>query len=79
MGPLPKSGEWVRLEVPADKVGLNAGDNLTGFATTQFGGTVYWDKLGIVGVTDPANDPQRSFLAWWKNAKVKIRQDFHLI
>lgn len=71
MGPLPKSGEWVRLEVPADKVGLNAGDNLTGFATTQFGGTVYWDKLGIVGVTDPANDPQRSFLAWWKNAKGK--------
>ncbi|MFM8190494.1 MAG: DUF1549 domain-containing protein, partial [Pirellula sp.] len=71
MGPLPKTGEWVKLEVAADKVGLNAGDNLTGFATTQFGGTVYWDKIGIVGVSDPANDPQRSLLAWWKNAKGK--------
>jgi hypothetical protein len=71
MGPLPKTGEWVKLEVAADKVGLNAGDNLTGFATTQFAGTVYWDKIGIVGVSDPANDPQRSLLAWWKNAKGK--------
>jgi hypothetical protein len=71
MGPLPKTGEWVRLEVAADKVGLNSGDNLTGFATTQFAGTVYWDKIGIVGVSDPANDPQRSLLAWWKNAKGK--------
>ena len=71
MGPLPKTGEWVKLEVTAEKVGLNAGDNLTGFATTQFGGTAYWDKIGIVGVSDPANDPQRSLLAWWKNAKGK--------
>ena len=71
MGPLPKSGEWIKLEVSADKVGLNAGDHLTGFATTQFGGTVYWDKIGVTGVSDPANDPQRSFLAWWKNAKGK--------
>ena len=71
MGPLPKTGEWVRLEVPADKVGLNPGDALTGFATTQFGGTVYWDKVGVQGTSDPANDPSRSFLAWWKNAKGK--------
>ncbi|MFN7795672.1 MAG: PSD1 and planctomycete cytochrome C domain-containing protein [Planctomycetota bacterium] len=71
MGPLPKSGEWVRLEVSAEKVGLNAGDNLTGFATTQFGGTVYWDKIGVSGVSDPANDPLRSFVAWWKAAKGK--------
>ncbi|MFN9346920.1 MAG: PSD1 and planctomycete cytochrome C domain-containing protein, partial [Planctomycetota bacterium] len=71
MGPLPKTGEWVRLEVSAEKVGLNAGDNLTGFATTQFGGTVYWDKIGVSGVSDPANDPLRSFVAWWKAAKGK--------
>ncbi|MFN5392975.1 MAG: DUF1549 and DUF1553 domain-containing protein, partial [Planctomycetota bacterium] len=71
MGPLPKAGEWVRLEVSAEKVGLNAGDNLTGFATTQFGGTVYWDKIGVTGVSDPANDPLRSFVAWWKAAKGK--------
>ena len=71
MGPLPKAGEWVRLEVPAEKVGLNPGDQLTGFATTQQAGTVYWDKVGVVGVSDPANDPQRSFIAWWNGAKGK--------
>jgi hypothetical protein len=59
------------LEVSAEKVGLNAGDNLNGFATTQFGGTVYWDKIGVTGVSDPANDPLRSFVAWWKAAKGK--------
>jgi hypothetical protein len=71
MGALPASGEWVRLEVPAEKVGLNAGDSLTGFATTQFAGTVYWDKIGVVGTSDPASDPQRSFLVWWGAAKGK--------
>ena len=71
MGALPATGQWVRLEIPAAKLGLNAGDALTGFATTQFGGTVYWDKIGVVGVSDPANDPLRSFVAWWKAAKGK--------
>jgi hypothetical protein len=67
MGPLPTAGEWVRLEFAADAVGLNTGDALTGFATTQFGGTVTWDHLGVSGIVDIANDPQRSFLAWWKS------------
>ncbi|HYG77340.1 MAG TPA: PSD1 and planctomycete cytochrome C domain-containing protein [Planctomycetota bacterium] len=64
-GPLPEAGKWVRLEVPASKVGLNAGDQLTGFALTMFGGTVYWDSVGISGRIDPAADPSRSFEAWW--------------
>ncbi|HTI70010.1 MAG TPA: DUF1549 domain-containing protein, partial [Candidatus Limnocylindria bacterium] len=64
MGPLPKAGEWVRLEIPAEKVGLNAGDKLSGFALTQHGGTVYWDKLGIQGTIDPAHEAIHSFLAW---------------
>lgn len=71
MGSLPASGEWVRLEIPAEKIGLNAGDMLTGFALTQFGGTVYWDKMGILGDTKPANDPSQSLLAWWKQAAGK--------
>ena len=56
--------KWVRLEVPATTVGLKAGDQITGFSLTQFGGTVYWDKLGITGRTDPAADPAQSFSAW---------------
>lgn len=66
MGPMPTAGEWVRLEFAADAVGLNSGDALTGFATTQFGGTVTWDHLGVSGIVDIATDPRRSFLAWWK-------------
>jgi Protein of unknown function (DUF1553)/Protein of unknown function (DUF1549)/Planctomycete cytochrome C len=71
MGPLPEVGGWQRLEFPADKVGLAAGDKLTGFAITQFGGTVYWDHVGVQGVVDPSSDPSLSFLAWWKQSTGK--------
>lgn len=63
-GELPKAGEWVRLEVPAEKVGLKVGDKLRGLAYTQYGGTVTWDRAGVQGRSDPANDPLHSFLAW---------------
>jgi hypothetical protein len=63
-GPLPASGQWIRLEVPAETLGLAAGDELGGFALTQQGGTVYWDVIGVDGVRDPATDPTRSFQAW---------------
>jgi mono/diheme cytochrome c family protein len=66
LGDLPKAGEWVRLEFDAAKVGLKAGDKLKGLAYTQSGGTVFWDKAGVVGRIDPVNDPLRSFAAWTK-------------
>lgn len=47
MGPLPPSGEWVRLEVPVKELKLKAGMEVTGWAFAQFGGTVYWDRAGI--------------------------------
>jgi Protein of unknown function (DUF1553)/Protein of unknown function (DUF1549)/Planctomycete cytochrome C len=75
MGSLPETGKWVRLEVPASSVGLKAGDAITGFATTQFGGTVYWDRVGVSGISDPANDPLRSFVAWWRTAKDRDLKD----
>lgn len=71
MGPLPEVGKWVRLDIPVDKVGLNPGDGLTGFAMTQFGGTVYWDKVGVAGAINPTTDPQRSFQAWWQQVTGK--------
>lgn len=64
MGPLPKTGEWVRLEFPAEKVGLKPGDAVTGLAYTQFGGTVTWDKAGVRGRLDAAADPTQSLAAW---------------
>lgn len=65
-GPLPAAGEWVRLEFEASKVGLKAGDRVTGIAFTQFGGRVAWDDAGVKGRMDPATEPTRSFAAWLK-------------
>ena len=64
MGPLPKAGEWVRLEVPAAKLGLKAGMKVDGYAFTQYGGTVSWDRLGVAAETNPAKDPGWSWKVW---------------
>jgi hypothetical protein len=48
IGPLPKAGEWVRLEVPAAAVGITAPIAIDGMAFDQWGGTVHWDKAGVV-------------------------------
>ncbi|GIW92753.1 MAG: peptidyl-prolyl cis-trans isomerase [Pirellulaceae bacterium] len=71
VGAMVPAGQWVKLEVPAERLGLKAGDVITGFALTQFGGTVYWDRVGVIGVVDPANDPRYSFLAWWRENQGK--------
>ena len=49
VGSLPETGKWVRLEVPAGKVGLPAGKKITQLAYTQHGGTVLWDLAGHTG------------------------------
>jgi hypothetical protein len=63
-GPLPKAGEWVRLEFDADAVGLKAGQPVSGIAYTQHGGLVHWDHAGIMGRVDPARDPLTSLSVW---------------
>ena len=67
-GDLPKVGEWVRLEVPADQVGLKPGSQVNGWAFTQFDGMVSWDKAGIVTLSDqkPTYD---SLLVWERDQK----------
>tara|TARA_B100000519_G_scaffold129242_2_gene111585 strand:- start:425 stop:3640 length:3216 start_codon:yes stop_codon:yes gene_type:complete len=65
MGALPKTGEWVRLEVPAKTVGLNPGAKINGWAFTQFGGTTHWDKAGIV-TTAALNDEQLASISTWE-------------
>ncbi|HEX8521378.1 MAG TPA: DUF1553 domain-containing protein [Tepidisphaeraceae bacterium] len=47
MGALPKAGAWVRLEVPASKVGIDKPTTLAGVSFDQMLGKVYWDKTGI--------------------------------
>lgn len=46
MGPLPFSGEWVGLEVPASDVGLS-GMAIRGMAFTLFNGQATWDYAGV--------------------------------
>ena len=64
MGKIPETGKWVRLEVAADAVGLNPGSKINGLAFTQFSGTVYWDKAGIVTVAPLSEENLASFSLW---------------
>ena len=47
MGPLPLSGQWVRLEVPASWVDLE-GSAVHGMAFTLFDGMATWDSAGKI-------------------------------
>jgi mono/diheme cytochrome c family protein len=64
VGPLPQAGKWVRLEVEAAKVGIPPGTIITGWAFTQFDGTVWWDKAGILTRTPQAGQTFESLAAW---------------
>jgi hypothetical protein len=64
LGTLPKPGQWVRLEVDAAKVDLKPGMVINGWAFTQHGGTVYWDKSGIVTRTRQGQQAFNSLTAW---------------
>ncbi|HEV2766012.1 MAG TPA: hypothetical protein VGV38_23710, partial [Pyrinomonadaceae bacterium] len=55
MGPLPPAGQWVRLEVAANMVGLE-GRTLNGMAFTLYGGRATWDRAGKSFVPAPTND-----------------------
>jgi mono/diheme cytochrome c family protein len=68
MGPLPATGEWVRLEVPAEKVGIKPGTIINGWAFTQHGGDVHWDRAGLRTWT-PQEGQSYSHLAGWVRAQ----------
>jgi len=71
VGDLPEAGKWIRLEVTAASLGLRPGTKIAGMAFTQFAGTVYWDKAGLVSADDPAQDPEISLLAWEKAERAR--------
>ena len=72
-GPLPEAGKWIKLEFEAARVGLKPGAAVKGFAFTVHGGTVHFDRMGVVGRSDPGSDPTRSFAAWKKSLPEKER------
>jgi len=48
IGPLPPTGEWVRLEVPAQALGiLSTAVMMDGMAFTLSGGRAVWDYAGV--------------------------------
>ncbi|HET7623907.1 MAG TPA: glycoside hydrolase family 9 protein, partial [Verrucomicrobiae bacterium] len=47
MGSLPTPGKWVRLEVPAAKVGLE-GKSVNGMMFSLSGGRATWDTTGLI-------------------------------
>jgi mono/diheme cytochrome c family protein len=75
MGELPKAGEWVRLEVDVAKLGLLPGTKIDGIAFTQFGGTVYWDKAGILTATLQEDLSGVSLAAWEQQQMAREQPD----
>jgi len=75
MGPLPAAGKWVRLEFDGTKIGLKGGMKVGGYAFTQFGGKVTWDRLGVSSETDPSIDPAWSWKMWKEKNQGKRNND----
>jgi cytochrome c553 len=63
-GSLPAVEGWQTLEVDAAKLGLKAGDPITGIAFTLEGGTAWFDLLKLTGHVDDAKDESKSYSAW---------------
>ena len=59
MDKVPHAGGWVRLEVPAAKVGLE-GKTLHGMAFKLSGGQCWWGKSGAVRVEQPTFVPDET-------------------
>src|SRR5207237_918367 len=59
----------VRLEVPAASLRLRAGTEITGWAFTQFSGTVYWVKAGIVTKVPQGEQSYATVSAWLRRMK----------
>jgi hypothetical protein len=60
IGPLPPAGRWVRLEVPAARVGLE-GKSLVGMAFRLDGGQCFWSRAGAVPLEVQDLTPVKSF------------------
>ena len=70
----PRLGKWVRLEVPVARLGIAPGTVIDGWAFTQHGGTVYWDKAGIETETPQDGQLFDSFTAWVRAQRASRRR-----
>lgn len=49
LGDIPEAGEWVRLEMSAEEMGLNRRTPIRGIAFVQHGGRAWWAEAGLLG------------------------------
>jgi Protein of unknown function (DUF1553)/Protein of unknown function (DUF1549)/Planctomycete cytochrome C len=71
-GSLPAAGEWTRLEVSAESVGLLEGDLINGWSVEQDGGRTFWNDFGLTTRT-PQNEYQTyDTQAQWELAVTQI-------
>lgn len=70
-GDLPKPGEWTTLSFNLGKFQIKPDQKITGFAFTQYGGTVSWDKLQVQSEKNPAKDAGESFIVWARSQTPK--------
>lgn len=75
-GDLPKPGEWTTLNFNLGKFQVKPDMKITGFAFTQFGGTVSWDKLVVQTEQNPAKDSAQSFAVWARSQTAKTIPNF---
>jgi hypothetical protein len=76
IGPLPKTGEWVRLEVNPATLGLKPGMKVDGMAFTLCDGMVHWDKAGWIFEANPATDALFSLSVWEKANQARVNREY---
>jgi cytochrome c553 len=75
MGDLPPSKKWVRLEVPVARLKLEPGTIIDGWAFTQYGGTLYWDKAGIETQMPQDGQTYETLTAWVRAQRASASAD----
>ncbi len=69
MGPIPAGGEWVRVEIPFDKVSATPGARIKSLSFTIDRGKFFIDDMKVVGKVAADKDARSSFQQWWTVSK----------
>lgn len=73
LGDIPPAGQWVRLQIAADSMGIKPGTVLRQMAFLQVDGTVYYDKVGILSRSVPKGLPLKLLgPRRWTNIEVDL-------
>jgi hypothetical protein len=73
MGPVPATGQWIKLQVPASQVGLE-GTTVSGMSFSLYNGRATWDAAGVTSQGSVAYQPTNSL----RVAALKTSNGFQL-